>query len=222
MDIIVTSISICVIAFGFIYAGISYNTLPNKIPIHYNYKLEADAFASKHFIFLFPSLTLICYIMLQIIMKYDKYKENYSKFIEYYRLSELSIMSFLNYLLCLTVLSSKNNNIDIVHYLLIGIGLEMICIGISIYKSKMTQYFGVKIRYAYLSDTKWEYVNKRGGILIIICGCILLLGFIFKWKLLLIIPLCLLVSGLIMFCFYCNLLYLQETKNEIQIYNNIV
>lgn len=63
---------------NFIIVGIFYVDLPEEIPIHFNFKGEADGFGSKTNIWFLPLLTLIMYYgMNLVILKVKPWQMNY-------------------------------------------------------------------------------------------------------------------------------------------------
>lgn len=53
-----------------IFTGLSYNSLPDTIPIHYNFSGEADGFGSKATIFILPLIATGLYIGMTIFNKF--------------------------------------------------------------------------------------------------------------------------------------------------------
>ena len=63
-----------------------------------------------------------------------------------------------------------------------ALGLLMIICGFVSDRSKMTQFFGCKCRYAYTSEEKWEKINKMGGAVMIAAGVTMFIGFWLNMK----------------------------------------
>ena len=223
MDQILSIAAIIGVTLSYPYTFVTQKNLPDRIPIHFNFKGEPDGYGSKRILFLIPILTTLLYIGLRLLPRCDKYKENYAKFKVYLKLFELSFVLFMDFLLY-TAIQACTSNEDIILSVTGAMGLLMIMTGIAVRGSKMTQFFGCKCRYAYLSEEKWEYINNIGGILMISLGTVLLASVLMGWKFMLFAGIIGLIVGVLIIIGYSEWLYAKEMRRvqEEQIGNMII
>ncbi|ORX79898.1 hypothetical protein BCR32DRAFT_269189 [Anaeromyces robustus] len=67
MQWLVVVINFLVIIFEFIYVRIKWNSLPDEIPVHFNFDGEIDKYGSKSTLYLLPSVSLFETCMFLII-----------------------------------------------------------------------------------------------------------------------------------------------------------
>ena len=183
------------VIFGTYYYTISnYSILPGQIPAHVNLKGEIDQYLPKFIIFIFPLISTAFFILFRIIPKYDKYKNNYQKFITELQLFELTFLSFFFYL-CYLLMELSSKKFDILQKIMPGIGILIIVAGYVSYCSKMTDFFGIRSRYSYTSDENWEKMNKSGGLFLVMNGCAMLIAYVLNSKLLFFSSIVILVLG---------------------------
>ena len=128
------------------------------------------------------------------------------------KICELTIISFLSYALYLFQELGKGA-FDIYAKLMFGIGVTFVIFGCCIKKTKMTQYFGCKHKWAYLSDENWEKYNLWGGNNLILAGAIVLIGTILQNKYFLVGGIVTLLLGMFFMIKYAENL-LKQIQNE--------
>ena len=94
-----------------------------------------------------------------------------------------------------------------------GIGVTFVIFGCCIKKTKMTQYFGCKHKWAYLSDENWEKYNLWGRNNLILAGAIVLIGTILQNKYFLVGGIVTLLLGMFFMIKYAENL-LKQIQNE--------
>jgi uncharacterized membrane protein len=55
------------------YTILAVNTLPDRIPIHFNFEGEADNFGSKHTLWMFPVIASILVGLMSVIKRHPEY-----------------------------------------------------------------------------------------------------------------------------------------------------
>ncbi len=68
------SLTIGLIIFMFVLAGMNYTQLPESIPIHFNGKGEIDGYGSKNLIWLMPTIALITFLVVRIATRFGESK----------------------------------------------------------------------------------------------------------------------------------------------------
>ena len=196
IDQFFTLLSLCLVIVSYPYAIYNYKILPNAIPIHVNIKGEIDQYGSKLFVFIFPVLLTGIFSLLKMIPKYDKYSKNYLLFKSEYNLFTVTVVSFVAYVEYLFIELSKQQY-DLLLYIMPGLGVTFVISGFCVERSKMTQYFGCKNKWAYTSQENWTKYNFMGGLVMKVSGIMLLTGFFMKNKIVFIVGIVFALIGVI-------------------------
>lgn len=170
---------ILLIILSFIMAILTFNKIPEMIPIHWGINGEADNFVSKYFTFLLPIIILILYLLFKFIPKIDPRKNNYEKYKKSYENIICAFISFLFALYICTLLIYLGYNIPITKITLIAVGVLFMIIGNYLPKSKSNFYFGIKTPWTLSNDTVWKKTHRLGGKLFTIGGLAIILTSIF-------------------------------------------
>lgn len=196
IDQFFTLLSLCLVIISYPYAIYNYKILPNAIPLHVNINGEIDQYGSKLFVFIFPVLLTGIFSLLKMIPKYDKYSKNYLLFKSEYNLFTVTVVSFVAYLEYLFIELSKQQY-DLLLYIMPGLGVTLVISGFCVERSKMTQYFGCKNKWAYTSQENWTKYNFMGGLVMKVSGIMLLTGFFMKNKIVFIVGIVFAIIGVI-------------------------
>ncbi len=169
-----------IVLIPFVYLAFLWNTLPEKVPTHWNYKGEIDRWGDKYsligLLFLLPVLT---YLLLLIIPKIDPKKRIDLMGGKYYQLKFIIVL--LMSLLSLFILYlTKNKSISNPNLIFALIGILIVVMG-NYFKVIQPNYFlGIRTPWTLENKEVWKsthtFASKLwfiGGLLIIIGGIIL-------------------------------------------------
>jgi uncharacterized membrane protein len=169
-----------IVLIPFIYLAFLWNTLPEKVPTHWNYKGEIDRWGDKYsligLLFLLPVLT---YLLLLIIPKIDPKKRIDIMGGKYYQIKFILVL--LMSLLSLFILYlTKNQSISNPNLIFALIGILIVVMG-NYFKVIQPNYFlGIRTPWTLENKEVWKsthtFASKLwfiGGLLIIIGGIIL-------------------------------------------------
>lgn len=169
-----------IVLIPFVYLAFLWNTLPEKVPTHWNYKGEIDRWGDKYsligLLFLLPVLT---YLLLLIIPKIDPKKRIDLMGGKYYQLKFIIVL--LMSLLSLFILYlTKNQSISNPNLIFALIGILIVVMG-NYFKVIQPNYFlGMRTPWTLENKEVWKsthtFASKLwfiGGLLIIIGGIIL-------------------------------------------------
>ena len=216
MEKLFSLLSIALVIASYPYISYNYKTLPDQLPVHINLSGEIDKYMSKGIIFAFPILLTILFASFKIVPKFDKYESNYNKFLTEMRLFEFATLSFFSYVAYLLIELSRHTEFDLIMKLMPALGLLMIICGFVSDRSKMTQFFGCKCRYAYTSEENWETINKMGGAIMIVSGVAMLIGFWINMKMMLFVSVGVLIAGVLAVMGYSEIKMRNENKVKAQ------
>lgn len=169
-----------IVLIPFVYLAFLWNTLPEKVPTHWNYKGEIDRWGDKFsligLLFLLPVLT---YLLLLIIPKIDPKKRIGIMGGKYYQIKFILVL--LMSLLSLFILYlTKNQSISNPNLIFALIGILIVVMG-NYFKVIQPNYFlGIRTPWTLENKEVWKsthtFASKLwfiGGLLIIIGGIIL-------------------------------------------------
>jgi uncharacterized membrane protein len=169
-----------IVLIPFVYLAFLWNTLPEKVPTHWNYKGEIDRWGDKYsligLLFLLPVLT---YLLLLIIPKIDPKKRIDIMGGKYYQIKFILVL--LMSLLSLFILYlTKNQSISNPNLIFALIGILIVVMG-NYFKVIQPNYFlGIRTPWTLENKEVWKsthtFASKLwfiGGLLIIIGGIIL-------------------------------------------------
>ena len=151
------------IAVPFIYLATIYNGLPQKVPIHFNFKGEADDWADKTMLFLLPAgLCLFIYFLMLIVPAIDpkkKIQQMGSKFFDF-RLILTIFFSILSiYLLYVT----KEGSIENPNIMVSLIGLLFVMMGNYFQTVRPNYFVGIRTPWTLENEQVWKKTHRLGG-----------------------------------------------------------
>ena len=167
-----------------IYLVAVWNSLPDRLPVHFNLKGEADRYGSRTEFWLtiggLTLLSILTYLLLPLIYKIDPKRtagENKS------RLPKLafSIALFLSFIGCFTVNSAETGSMKMNSQLFIaGMGLLWCILGNYMYNIKSNYFIGIRLPWTLNDENNWKQTHRlagklwfAGGLLIILSALIL-------------------------------------------------
>ena len=159
-------IALVLIAIPFGYAAFIYSSLPATIPIHFNYKGEADGFGGKDSIFLGPGIlgavSLFTFFLLSNIKNFDpkRVKEEddgmFKKF-------AILMVAFLSLLSLIITISANSPAINVTKLILPAIGFFLAFIGWMMPKLHQNYFAGFKLPWTLENVDNWNETHKIAG-----------------------------------------------------------
>ena len=159
----------------FVYLAIIWNTLPEKVPTHWNYKGEADKWGDKYsliaLLFLLPVLT---YVLMLVIPKIDPKKKIQLMGGKYYQLKFILVL-FMSTLAFIILHLTVNQSTSSPNLIYIPIGVLFIALG-NYFKVVQPNYFiGIKTPWTLENTEVWKSTHTLAGKLWIVGGLIIVL-----------------------------------------------
>jgi uncharacterized membrane protein len=159
----------------FVYLAIIWNTLPEEVPTHWNYKGEVDKWGDKYsliaLLFLLPVLT---YVLMLVIPKIDPKKKIELMGGKYYQLKFILVL-FMSTLAFIILNISVNQSTSSPNLIFIPIGVLFIVLG-NYFKVIQPNYFiGIKTPWTLESKEVWKLTHTLAGKLWIAGGLIIVL-----------------------------------------------
>ena len=159
----------------FIYLGYLWNSLPEKVPIHWNYKGEIDDWGTKYaligVLFLLPVFT---YVLMLLIPKIDPKKRIEFMGGKYYQIKFVLVV-FMSVLALFIIQSSQSQTISSPSMVFILLGLLFVALGNYFKVIKQNYFLGIKTPWTLESEEVWKLTHILAGKLWIIGGLLIVI-----------------------------------------------
>lgn len=164
---------IIIVLLPFIYLAIIWNSLPNQVPTHWNFKGEIDAYGNKLTLLFVPILLpLLTYVILLIIPKIDPKKRLNKMGKKFYNIKFL-ITTLVSILAVFIIYSAKNQSFANSNYIILGLGVLYIVLGNNFKTIRPNYFIGIRTPWTLESEAVWKKTHKSAGKMWFIGGLIL-------------------------------------------------
>lgn len=159
----------------FINLAYLWNSLPEKIPIHWDYKGEINGWGTKYsllgMIFLLPVFT---YVLMLAIPKIDPKKRIELMGGKYYQIKFVLVV-FMSVLSLFIIYSSKSQTLSSPIMVFVLIGLLFMALGNYFKVIKQNYFLGIKTPWTLESEEVWKLTHILAGKLWIIGGLLIVI-----------------------------------------------
>ena len=163
----------------FIYLATIYNSLPQEVPIHFNWKGEADDWADKTMLFLLPAgLCLFIYFLMLIVPAIDPKKKIQQMGSKYFDL-RLILTIFISILSLYLLYVTKEGSIENPNIMVSLIGFLFLLLGNYFQTVRPNYFVGIRTPWTLENEQVWKKTHSLGGKIWVAGGvCIVFLGFL--------------------------------------------
>ena len=152
-----------VVLIPFVYLAYIWNSLPETVPIHWNYKGEIDDWGNKSSLifltFLLPGLT---YIVFTVIPFIDTKKRIQAMGKKYDNLKFLMVL-FMSALAVFIIYSVKEQSITNPSFIILAIGLLFMLLGNYMKTIKANYFIGIRTPWTLEHESVWKSTHKLAG-----------------------------------------------------------
>jgi len=154
--------------------------MPEKIPVHWNFKGEIDRWGNASSHVLMINLILIgLYLLFIFLPLIDPNKKRYEQFKKVYHIFKNIFLLFLAGIFFLTNLNALGYDLNINIYIPLAVGVLFMIIGNYMAKIKMNWFMGIKTPWTLSSEKVWNKTHRLGGKLFMLSGILIALtGFL--------------------------------------------
>lgn len=167
---------ITIVLIPFIYLAYIWNSLPETVPTHWNYKGEIDAWGKKSslilIMFLLPVLT---YVLFSIIPFIDPKKKIQAMENKYHNLKFMMTL-FMSALAIFILYSVKEQSITNPAFIILAIGLLYIILGNYMKTLKANYFIGIRTPWTLENETVWKKTHALAGKLWFIGGLAIIIS----------------------------------------------
>jgi uncharacterized membrane protein len=165
-----------IVLIPFVYLAFIWNTLPNKVPTHWNYKGEVDHWGDKFsLVGLLFMLPVLVYIILLVAPKIDPKKRIALMGGKYYQLKFILVL-IMSMLALFILYIAKNQSVSNPNLNLAFVGIFVLALG-NYFKVVQPNYFiGIRTPWTLESKEVWKITHVLASKLWVIGGLIMVLG----------------------------------------------
>lgn len=162
----------------FLTGIIFYPYLPDKIPMHWNFKGEIDRYGSKfEGTFAIPLMVFLIYLGFLYLPYIDPKRENYPKFERVYQIIKYLFVIALSILHYSVIVSALGGPRDLIPKITpITIGILFIILGNYMPRIKYNWFVGVKTPWTLSNEEVWRKTHRVSGYLFVVGGILMLLA----------------------------------------------
>jgi len=166
---------IAMVLLPFIYLAFIWNTLPEKVPVHWNIQGEIDRWGSKAELLLIPILLpLLIYIIMLVVPLIDPKKRIAQMGGKYYQLKFVLVL-FMSALAILLLYLVQNHSLFSPQLLFMFIGLLFVVLGNYLQSVKPNYFIGIRTPWTLENEMVWKKTHKIGGKLFLAGGILMIL-----------------------------------------------
>jgi uncharacterized membrane protein len=157
-------ISLLFIAAAFIFAIISWNRVPARLPIHWNAAGQPDGYGGKfEGLLLTPLIALGLYLLLIWIPRIDPRKENYGRMMNTYSVIRLVIVIYMCVFSVILTLVARGATLNIGIIVPALVGALFVILGNYFGKLRQTWFVGIRTPWTLSSTVSWDKTHALGG-----------------------------------------------------------
>jgi uncharacterized membrane protein len=152
------------IAAMFALAAGCWSHAPEKMPIHWNFRGETDAYGGKFAgLLLFPLIATGIYLLMLVVPLVDPGRPNYRNFARAFNVFRIVIVLFLAVVYGVTLLVAFGHHVNLIMIVFLATAGLFLVIGNFMGKIRPNWFFGVRTPWTLSSKLSWDKTNRLGG-----------------------------------------------------------
>jgi uncharacterized membrane protein len=165
------------VAASFALSAAVWERLPERIPIHWNFRGEIDRWGGRaEGALLFPVLALILWIVLPLLPKIDPRRASFDKFRGSYDLIIGATLALLFVVHCAVIAAALGYRVPMGRLVPIAVGLLFITIGNVLPRTRPNWWMGVRTPWTLSNDRVWARTHRVSGWLMVAAGVLIMLS----------------------------------------------
>lgn len=166
-----------IIAAMFLVAALVWQYVPDKMPVHWNFKGEVDRYGSKiEGLIAVPAVTIGLYLLLLLLPRLDPGYPNYERFSTPYLVIRYSMLIVMATIYGAAVLVALGYEFSMSALVPAVVGLMLIVLGNLMGKIRPNWFVGVRTPWTLSSKRSWDKTHRQAGWLFIVSGAALLVS----------------------------------------------
>src|SRR3989344_8451070 len=141
-----------------------YQFMPDRIPMHWNFKGEINEYSSREFgVFFIPILSGILFILFLAIPKIEVYKKNLEKFSNYFFGFKLVFFLFMTVLYIAIILNGLGYVFDVKYLLLSAFAFLFVYLGFMMKHVKRNYFIGIRTPWTLANEKVWDKTHLEAS-----------------------------------------------------------
>lgn len=166
---------LAIVAIPFLYLAYVWDSLPKKVPMHWNIKGEIDRWGEKQELVLIPILLpLLVYVIFLIVPLIDP-KKQLAKMGNKYQSLKLVFTLLMSLLALFIIYTAKEASFSNPNFIFVLMGILFIVLGNYFKTIKPNYFIGIKTPWTLENEQIWKKTHLLGGKLWFIGGLILII-----------------------------------------------
>jgi len=157
-----------------------YQSLPDTIPIHWNFNGEVDNTGSKSMAFFTAVLPLLIYLLMKVAPKIDPKKASYDKHMGSYTIVAIAITVLLIGLHWVALIAALGYDINMGMFVKAGVGILFIVIGNLMPQFRHNYFVGIRMPWTLASEENWRKTHRFGGYAFVLMGIVFFIAAFFQ------------------------------------------
>jgi uncharacterized membrane protein len=159
---------------------LSYPSLPDRIPSHWDINGEVNGYMAKPWgVLIVPLVMVPLTALLFLLPRIDPLRENYAKFRQYYEGFILVFVAFLFIVQLQIILWGLGYPVSPTLLFPLIVGGLFIYLGFLVEHAEQNWFVGIRTPWTLSSERVWKRTHARGGILFKIAGILAIAGALF-------------------------------------------
>lgn len=154
--------------------ALAYPRLPEPIPVHWNFRSEADGWGPRWTIFLMGALGPACLLLMKLLPRIDPRKEAYARHEKPYSVLTAAISIAMIPIPWFVAAAALGYGIDVGILVRLVIGALFLVIGNFMGKIKQTYFVGIRTPWTLADPEAWRKTHRRGGYVFVGMGLCML------------------------------------------------
>ena len=198
---------------SFVGTLILYGTLPDQIPIHFDYRWEVDGYGPRSMALLLGILPFGMCILMDVLPKIDPKWNQRKQDKIYEKLTYVLVFMFI-FLNWVTLLLATGLKINVRVFASLILGLMFIVLGNYMPKIKPNYFMGVKTPWTLSNDVTWRKTHRVSGYIFVLYGILCMMSSMFVSKYFGYLLMSVMLFGVIVMFVYSYLVYQNEMKKK--------
>lgn len=177
------NLSLFLLGITFLIIGFALIFMPDRVPVHYDFRGNIDKYGSKYTFLILPAFALVFWLILHFIASFFFKKESPNHNYLYLAASIANIIFILleTIFIVLSFTKEKAVSVENVIYKILnaGLGLFFIFIGNILPKITKNKFFGLRTTWSLYNDNTWNKSQRYGGFTLVAVGFLMVMATIF-------------------------------------------
>ena len=165
------------VAASFALSAAVWERLPERVPIHWNFRGEIDRWGGRfEGALLFPMLAFVLWVVLPWLPKIDPRRASFEKFRGSYDLIITATLALLFVVHAAVIGAALGYRVPMGRLVPVGVGLLFITIGNVLPRTRPNWVMGVRTPWTLSNDRVWTRTHRMSGYLMVAAGVLIMLS----------------------------------------------